>query len=265
MEYTPASQARNLPGLRLALTVGVPGPWSQAAMFVFDYKQIPYIPVAQLAGEDNVDLVAWTGIRNAPIAVYNDEAPRSNVLDIVALAERITAEPRLIPEDPILRQQCFGLCWEICGEGGFGWTRRVTMSQPLPADLQALADTPDDGIPPLTNRENMAKAYRPSTKEVAAAESRLTSMLDRFAEQLDKQAASGSPYFIGDSPTACDLHWAAFSALLDPLPHELNPMPNWLRARYSYLGNEVAKHKHPILLAHRDHMFSKHLNLPLDF
>lgn len=265
MQYVEAAEARNLEGLRLVLTVGVPGPWGQAAMFAFDYKQIPYTPVAQYAGEDNADLVSWTGIRNAPIAVYNDEAPRSNALDIVALAERIAAEPRLIPADPEARQRCFGIGWDICGEGGFGWTRRITMAQPLPPNLQALADTPDDGIPPLTNRINMAKAYRPSDAEVQVAEDRICAMLDRFAELLEAQAKLGSPYFVGHEPTACDLQWAAFTALLQPLPHEVNPMPNWLRARYSHLSERVAAHKHAILIEHRDNMFEKHLELPLRF
>ena len=265
MEYLEAAEAKDLPGLRLALTVGVPGPWGQAAMFAFDYKQIPYSPVAQYAGEDNPELVAWTGIRNAPIAIYNDEAPRSNAIDIVALAERIKPDPPLIPADAEARQRCFGISWDICGEGGFGWTRRITMSLPLPPDLQALADTPDDGIPPLTDRVNMAKAYRPAEAEVRAAEERLCGMLDALAATLQTQAKRGSPYFVGDKPTLCDLQWTAFTALLEPLPHADNPMPNWLRARYSYLTPRMAEHKHPILLAHRDHMFERHLALPLRF
>ncbi|MEM6707773.1 MAG: hypothetical protein AAF648_03215 [Pseudomonadota bacterium] len=265
IEYVEAAAAQTMPGLRLALTVGVPGPWGQAAMFAFDYKGIPYTPVAQYAGEDNADLVAWTGIRNAPIAVFNDEAPRSNALDIVALAERITATPGLIPKEAAERQRCFGISWDICGEGGFGWTRRITMSQPLPPELQALADTPDDGVPPLSNRDNMARAYRPAEAEVRAAEDRLCAMLDSFAATLTAQAKRGSPYFVGESPTLCDLQWAAFTAVLEPLPHADNPMPNWLRARYMYLGDRVAKHKHTILLEHRDHMFAQHLSLPLRF
>ncbi len=265
MRYVEARDAATMDGLRLALTVGVPGPWSQAAMFMFDFKGIDYVPVAQYAGEDNDDLVAWTGIRNAPTAVYNDEAPRSNALDIVALAERIRPEPRLVPEDPAARQQMYGISWEICGEGGFGWTRRITMRTPLPPEYQALADTPDDGVPPLTNRTNMARDYRSPDAEVAAAEARLCAMLDYFAELLTKQQRRGSPYFVGNAVTACDLHWAAFSALLDPLPHEQNPMPNWLRARYSYIGDTIARHKHEILLEHRDHVFREHLSLPLRF
>ena len=36
-------------------------------------------------------------VRNAPIAIYNDEAPKTNFQDIVALAERLNPNPSLIP------------------------------------------------------------------------------------------------------------------------------------------------------------------------
>ena len=40
MEYWKPAQARELPGLRIALTIGLPAPWSMAARFMFDVKQI---------------------------------------------------------------------------------------------------------------------------------------------------------------------------------------------------------------------------------
>lgn len=36
-------EAKDLPGLRLALTVGGSAPWSMAAKSFFEVKQIPYI------------------------------------------------------------------------------------------------------------------------------------------------------------------------------------------------------------------------------
>ena len=103
MDYVEVRDARTMSGLRLALTVGVPGPWSESAKCICQYKDIDYVPVAQYASRDNDELVDWTGIRNAPIAVYEDEPPRSNFQDIVALAERLQPEPRLIPDDPTER------------------------------------------------------------------------------------------------------------------------------------------------------------------
>jgi hypothetical protein len=45
VDYVKVEDARDKPGLRLALTMGVPGPWSQAAKYVFEYKGIALIPV----------------------------------------------------------------------------------------------------------------------------------------------------------------------------------------------------------------------------
>ena len=70
---------------------------------------------------------------------------------------------------------------------------------------------------------------------------------------------------MADGLTACVIHWPCFSALLEPLPQEVNPMPDWLRSVYSNLGPVVEPHKHPILIEHRDRVFARHLPLPLDY
>ena len=269
MEYVEASQAKNLPGLRLALSIGVPGPWGESAKKMLEYKGIPYTPVAQYPGQPNEDLVAWTGIRNAPVLVLNDEPGRSNYQDIVALAERLAPEPRLIPLDPDERQLCLGISADICSEGGFGWKRRVLMGM-RPRDNDPPTRSTPQSRPQPQQQSNidpnvMRKAYRNSEAEAEHATSYIAAMLDNFAARLARQQQSGSPYFVGSTLTACDIHWACFSAMLDPLPQAVNPMPDWLRPAYSWLGPELEKHKHPILLEHRDLVFDRHLGLPLDY
>lgn len=264
MEYVEAAQGRDMAGLRLALTVGVPGPWGESAKKVFEYKGIDYTPVAQYPSEPNHDLVDWTGIRNAPVAVLDDEPGRSNYQDIVALAERLKPEPALLPEGFDERLCCVGISNEICGEGGFGWSRRIMMSSPKPEVLaredvqRALATRPE------MNREVMARAYGGPRVEHAQATRRVVQILDGLAARLAAQQAAGSPYFVGDAVTACDIQWACFSAMLVPLPHKVNPMPEWLRFSYGHLG-DIDPSDYPILLAHRDLMFEQHLGLPLDF
>jgi glutathione S-transferase len=261
MEYVEPRDAADMSGLRLVLTVGVPGPWGEAAKNIFEYKGIDYVPVAQHASRANEDLLAWTGIRNAPIAVYEDEPPRANFMDIVMLAERLKPELRLIPDDPAERMLCFGISTEICAERGFGWRRRHIMSR---ASRKPTADTSEVADPKL-DRDVMQRAYGGNQREIDESPAYLAHMLDAFADRLRSQRAAGSDYFVGTSVTACDIHWACFSALLDPLPHDVNPMPAWLRVPYSYLGEELEAHKHIELIEHRDMMFQRHLRLPLDF
>ena len=127
MEYRSIADARTLDGLRLILTAGVPGPWSESAKAVFRARGVPYTPIEQELGGDNEEQVSWLGIRNAPVALYNDEKPRSGWAEILFLAERLGSGPSLIPEDPFDRALMFGLAHEIAGEDGLGWCRRLLM------------------------------------------------------------------------------------------------------------------------------------------
>jgi hypothetical protein len=50
-----------------------------------------------------------------------------------------------------------------------------------------------------------------------------------------------------------------------PLPAELNPMPDFVRGAYEGLTPEVAAAVDEDLIAHRDKIYERHLELPLDF
>ena len=131
MDYKTVAEAKNLPGLRLALTVGGPAPWSQAAKSIFQVKKIPYIPVAQHGGQGNEELVAWTGHRNAPVAMYENEPARTGWYEILMLAERLAPTPSLLPQQVDNRATMIGLSNELCGEEGFTWQARHIMFDTL--------------------------------------------------------------------------------------------------------------------------------------
>ena len=116
-----------MPGLRLALTCHAPAPYSMSAKAIFALKQVPYVAVAQIGASENETLQAWTGHRNAPVAVYNEEAPRAGWLEILNLAERLGTGPALVPQDIELRMQMVGLTNELIGENGLIWNMRLLM------------------------------------------------------------------------------------------------------------------------------------------
>lgn len=254
-QYLEASEARHLPGLRLALSAHVPGPWGQAAQHVFDFKGIPFVPVAQRPGEPNDDLRDWTGFRNAPVAAWNDEPAKSSWSDIITLAERIQPEPAIMPPGGVERVLAWGLVAEMAAETGFGWTRRLMM----------MRGRTEEGRPSKVNPEVMHNAYGGNVPLRDRASERAAEILRMLAAQLHAQRLRGSAYFVGDQVSAPDLYWAAFSILLEPLPHDVNPMPRSVRASYGTLDATTEAAKDPILLAHRDMMFSRHLTLPLSF
>ena len=65
---------------------------------MFDVRKVPYVPVLQVVMDDNAELVEWTGRRNAPVAVYNDEPAEDGWLEITYMAERYGSGPSLFPE-----------------------------------------------------------------------------------------------------------------------------------------------------------------------
>jgi glutathione S-transferase len=258
MQYVEPAAARGMPGLRLALTVGMPSPWSESAKAVFAVKGISYVPVAQYAAKENVDLLAWTGCRNAPVAVLDDEKPRSGWAEILALAERLQPDAPLLPADAAERALVFGLSHEICGEEGFGWTRRLTM-------FDAILAAARNGEPLEPGMQAVLRDYRISEAASVGATPRLVGLVGMLAARLHAQRAAGSRYLVGDRLTACDLYWACFAAMLDPLPEQVNPMPGFLRDMYASTTQKVAAAKDPILFEHRDFIYATHLTLPLDF
>ncbi len=252
MEYIDPQQARDMPGLRLVLTAGVPGPWSEAAKAVFQVKGVDFVPVRQVGGQENAELRAWTGRDNAPIAIQGDEPPRDGWADILSLAERLAPKPGLVPEDLVLRAQMFGLAHLICGPGGFAWERRHQLFGPImamgPAGREAVG--------------RMAGKYAWSEEASAAAPARVAAILRHLADQLSAQAERGSPWFVGDEMTAVDLYWATFCAMLEPLPEEQCPMPTMLRQGYLLDDPAIRSERDAILLDHRDRIYREVLPPP---
>lgn len=255
MDYLSVEEARTRRGLRLVLTAGVPGPWGEAAKAAMRARRVDFLAVRQDAMQPNEALQAWTGHRNAPIACLDDEPPLTGWLEILLLAERLGQGPSLLPEDEAERALCLGFITAITGPDGLGWLRRIQMSAAI---LNGPGAT-NAGLRQILNH------YGVVPSAVARASTRIASILGGLAAQLRRQQAAGSPYFIGAGLTALDLHWACFSMMLQPLPADVNPMPDWLWPMYSTVDPVVAAAIDPLLIAHRDRIYGTHIPLPLDY
>ena len=258
-DYLDVATAKKTPGLRLVLTAGVPGPWSEAAKGLFFAKGLPYAPVLQEGGGENAELSAWTGHANAPQAIYEDEPARCSVSEIILLAERLAPKPALVPTDPRERAAMFGFLFEITGEQGLGWCRRLMMLDPG----MRLAPEATGEVRPLLERLAARYGYTPESAEAAPA--RVAEILTLLAAQLAAQHEAGSRFLLGDALSALDIYFATFMALIRPLPHELCPMPEALRAQYGNPGPVVEAALSPALLEHREAIYRDFLSLPLDF
>jgi glutathione S-transferase len=250
MKYFSVAEARQMDGIKLVLTANIPGPWSESAKYIFRIKNIPFIPVAQLLAQPNEELQAWTGTRNAPIVMVDGMPPKSNWADILMLAERLQPDPPLMPAASAARAEVFGICAELCGEGGLLWTSRVL-------SLAATNEGP-------AFSEIMHKAYGGTPAEVEAAPARIADILGTLDDRLRTQVRRGSPYLIGNKLHACDIYWACISQAVSVLPQELCPLKPELRAIYERVPSPTREACTPLLLKHRDYIYKKYIGLPLD-
>lgn len=256
MKYLSVAEARKLPGMRLVLTAYMPGPWGVAAQAVFTVRNIKFVPVEQRAMEKNEELFEWTGLRNAPIAILDDEPPQSTWLEILLLAERVGSGPSLIPADPIDRALMMGFSTEICGQDGFGWSRRL--------ELMGRATTKNPSSDAKYDMSRMTRSYGVSPETIARAPKRMASIMNGLSTQLHRQKAAGSDYLVGKQLSACDLHWAGLSLFVSPLPPDELVMPDFMRDNYAHLTPELAAALDPVLLEHRDMIYKRHIGLPID-
>lgn len=256
-EYISVEEARNLSGLRVVLSPGVPGPWSEAAKGILYVKKIPYVKVRQDIGGENRALQDWTAQTTAPVFAWNDEPPRSTWIQQLFLAERLQPTPGLIPADIDDRMRMFGYCNELCGEHGFGWSKRLML-------LHSTLSNPNVDEKSRGFSQYLGGKYGYNAPEAEAAAARCAEILSALATRLEQQRAAGSQFFIGRQLSALDIYWAAFAALLQPLPHELCPMPPAFRKMYTNTDPVIQAAAKPILFEHRDFIYKQYLELPID-
>ena len=257
-EILSVAEARNHKGVRLVLTASAPGPWGEAIKGMLHVKQIPYVRVRQNAGTTDPELVEWTGFRNAPQLINEDEIPMHAWADLIQFVERRAKFPALIPEDPQLRVHMFGLIHELAGDDGLAWNRRLLLFKPV---MDLLKEGPN---PAFETVATLAEHYRYSEEAAARSSEKTAEILRLLTAQLQEQQASGSRYMVGDRLSALDIYWAAFCAIVHPLPDELCPMPDYLRQSYANVDETVRRAIDPALLAHRDFIYETHLELPVD-
>jgi glutathione S-transferase len=255
-EYVDVEQAVAISGLRVVLPPGIPGPWAEAVKGILHVKKIPFTRVRHDRG-NYAPLVRWTAQSSAPVMVYNDERPRSAWSDQLFLAERLQPNPSLVPLNIEERIVMFGLSNELCGENGFGWSRRLMLIHAAVTDSNA-ADEARKGM--LT----FGSKYGYSPAIAAAAPARVAQIVERLGERLESQRSRGARFLIGERLSALDIYWAVFAALIEPLPENLCPMPSELRRRYTCEDPVVRAAITPQLLAHRDFIYHEYLELPVD-
>jgi len=255
-DFIDLEQAIETPGLRLVLISTTPSPWGEAVKGFFHVKRIPYVPVRHPMGKDQSLLRRLTAQESAPVAFYNDERPRSTWPEQLYLAERLQADPPLIPDALEDRVRMFGWCNELAGENGLGWSRRELIFD------RTLSNAKGDekGLAPM---RSMAHKYNYSSKTAQSAAQSAIVILKGLSDLITQQKKRGSKFLIGNQLSALDIMWAAFAVMIKPLPEELCPMAPGMRASFTNGDPAIDAATSPLLMEHRDFIYREYLELPL--
>ena len=253
VKYTDFKQAKDQAGLRMVVVGGLPSPWSEAAKAILHIKKLPWTAIYH--NPYDPDMANWTGSQSAPVLIYDNDAPRTDLVDILSFAENLSPEPALLPADPINKKLAIDLCHDICGEMGLGWMRR------LDSVHKGLLE--EEGGFPVMIAQYLASKYGYHKHQAQEYSLRIIELLNSLSNRLRIQRDAGEAYYIGSCLTAVDIYSATFMALFKPLPHIQCQMNENIRPVFESLDDNISKALDPILIEHRDFIYSQHLELPL--
>ncbi len=253
--YVSITQATTAPGLRMACLRGVPSPWTEAARGIFHVKGLACQYAAQSKEEPDGALTKWAGDVGIPVVAYENEKLRTGWAEILLLAERLQAEPALIPAGAEDRATLFGLAHEICGEMGFGWAYRLLMIQ---QSLGHSDESQDGSTFPANVAAYLASKYGFNPTHARVAKARVIGVLQMLSERI-----AGRRYLIGSSLTALDIYWATFANLILPLPDAELPAVPMIRAAYTCRDDAILGAVSGELRALQRRVYETHLELPV--
>jgi glutathione S-transferase len=255
LQFVDMATARTARGVRLLVSGIIPSPWSEAAKGLFHARGIPALAVRYRRGDQ--ELFEWTGARNVPVVLHDDEPPRTGWAEILALAERLPGGAPLCPADPEARVRMYGLINELAGEGGMSWNGRLLMID------ASLTSGGAQGFP-LPVAQYLAPRYGHTPGCAAAARAAVVSRLALFERELARRHAAGHRYLLGPALTAVDIYLATFlTPVVGVSEADCPAMRPDLRPAFDVLREVIGPDLPPSLIAHRAFIYERHLPWPI--
>ena len=252
MNFVDLDTALTATGLRALVAASVPSPWSQAALAIFHLKKLPVVTARTRTVDPTFK--CWGGAKNLPAILMDDEPVRTGWAEILALAERLTPDPPLIPDDPKERIRVMGLCHEIMSEGALLWSARL-----LGIDAGMSTDG-REGFPKWA-AAHLAPRYGWKKVSIKTAHQRAIEALMLLDTELNHTPGH---YYSNDVVTALDLYSAAAINALVPLTESDCPIEPPFRAAFAWIGSMLGDAITPALIAHRNLVVTRFFKLPIE-
>ncbi|MDE0842331.1 MAG: hypothetical protein OSA42_09065 [Porticoccaceae bacterium] len=248
MRHIDIKRAIAADGLRIVIAKAMPSAWGIAAKAMMEFKGLDFSVAYHVPRGDNLDLLTWSGVNSAPVVAWNKEPPINRWNDILFLLERLAPDSPLVPQAPEERMRMLGLSHEICGELGFGWNRRLGMLRPT------------NGA--AVSAFGLKYGYRDTDAKNATP--RVIAFMRELACVLKSQRTQGSQFLVGNSVTAADFYWAAFSNFVVIQSAEECPINPAARPMFENTPAEITEAIDLILIDHRDFIMQTYYKLPLE-
>ena len=255
LNFVDVETARAARGPRLVVAGGLPSPWSEAAKGIFHVKQIPVLCVRFRRGD--AAQAAWSGSRNVPAVLFDQEPPRTGWAEVLSLAERLGGEASLVPAGLPERARLFGLAHELAGENGLAWCSRLIM-------IDGSLSSGGARSFPLAVAQYLGAQYGYAPERAAPARARAVAILAYFDRLLADSRAAGHAYLLGDRLTALDIYLATFltpivGVTLDECPAIAPPV----LPAFQWVGEVIGADLPPALVEHRRKIYQEHLRWPI--
>ena len=257
LTFVDLEEARAARGARMLAASALPSPWTEGAKGIFHVKQLPLRCVRFRRGD--AAQAAWSGARNVPAVLFDDEPGRTGWAEILSLAERLGGAVPLVPAEPAARVRLFGLAHELAGEDGLGWNARLIMIHGSLASDGARSF-------PLAVARYLAAQYGYAPERFEPARRRVADTLALFDRLLADSRAARHGYLLGERLTALDIYLATFlTPLVGVTVEECPAMAPQVRPAFEYLGGIVGAGADlpSALVEHRLKIYREHLRWPI--
>ena len=89
-------------------------------------------------------------------------------------------------------------------------------------------------------------------------------LLGNLTERVRTQKAAGSDYLLGETVTAVDFYWAAFSNLIALMSPERCPLHPQVRPRFERVPEAIKAATNDDLIAQRDYIMDTYFRIPME-